>query len=150
MYPDIADQVKKKLIQQKNIKFKKGERKLDKMQKKWFDDLKMKKQKRLSCVTGEDQLIQLQDIKLSRQQQEVRYIHETGMIFFNWDSHHAWLNSQSKQWSYKKMKHKKIKTYRKSLQKQPTVKALTSLLMITGFRMKACSTKRIIFAKACS
>ena len=37
------------------------------MQKKWFDDLKMKKQKRLSCVTGEDQLIQLQDIKLSRQ-----------------------------------------------------------------------------------
>ena len=35
--------------------------------------------------------------------------------FFNWDSHHAWLNSHSKQWSYKKMKHKKTKAYRKSL-----------------------------------
>ena len=35
--------------------------------------------------------------------------------FFNWDSFHARLNSHYKTWSYKKKKHKKIKTYRKSV-----------------------------------
>ena len=39
------------------------------------------------------------------------------LIFFNWDSLHAPLNSHYKAWSYKKKKHKKIKTYKKSLYK---------------------------------
>ena len=34
-------------------------------------------------------------------------------FFFNWDSLHARLNSHYEAWSYKKKKHKKIKTYRK-------------------------------------
>ena len=42
--------------------------------------------------------------------------------FFNWDSLHARLNSHCKAWSYKKKKHKKIKAYRKSVQKEPIVK----------------------------
>ena len=36
-------------------------------------------------------------------------------FFFNWDSLHARLSSHYKAWSYKKKKHKKIKSYRKSL-----------------------------------
>ena len=43
-------------------------------------------------------------------------------VFCNWDSLHARLNSHYKAWSYKKKKHKKIKAYRKSVQKKPTVK----------------------------
>ena len=43
-------------------------------------------------------------------------------LFFNWDSLHARLNSHYEAWSYKKKKHKKIKAYRKSAQKEPTVK----------------------------
>ena len=42
-------------------------------------------------------------------------------IFLNWDSIHERLNSHCKAWSYKKKKHKRIKAYRKSLQKEPTV-----------------------------
>ena len=42
-------------------------------------------------------------------------------IFFNWDSLHVRLNSHCKAWSYKKKKHKKIKAYRKSLQKEHAV-----------------------------
>ena len=34
-------------------------------------------------------------------------------IFFNWDSLHARLNSHYEVWTYKKMKRKKIKAYRK-------------------------------------
>ena len=40
---------------------------------------------------------------------------------FNWDSLHARLNSH-KAWNYKKKKHKKIRAYRKSVWKEPTVK----------------------------
>ena len=36
-------------------------------------------------------------------------------FFFNWDSLHARLNSHYKAWNYKKKKHKKIKTYMKSV-----------------------------------
>ena len=36
---------------------------------------------------------------------------------FNWDSLHARLNSHYKAWTYKKKKHKKINTYRKSVLK---------------------------------
>ena len=37
------------------------------------------------------------------------------IIFFNWDSPHQRLNSHYKAWSYKKKKHKKITSYRKSV-----------------------------------
>ena len=36
-------------------------------------------------------------------------------IFFNWYSLHARLSSHYEAWSYKKRKHKKVKTYRKSI-----------------------------------
>ena len=42
-------------------------------------------------------------------------------IFLNWDSLHERLNSHCKAWSYKKKKRKRIKAYRKSLQKEPIV-----------------------------
>ena len=37
------------------------------------------------------------------------------MIFFNWYSLHARLNSHYEAWSYKKKKLKKVKAYRKSI-----------------------------------
>ena len=49
-------------------------------------------------------------------------------FFFNWDSLHARLNSHDKAWSYKKKKYKKIKAYRKSIQKEPTVKRCLLIL----------------------
>ena len=36
-------------------------------------------------------------------------------FFFNWDSLHARLNSHYEAWSYKKKKHKKVQTYKKSV-----------------------------------
>ena len=53
------------------------------------------------------------------------------VLFFNWDSLHARLNSPYKAWCYKKKKHKKIKAYRKSLQKEPTV---NRCLLILGLK----------------
>ena len=55
-------------------------------------------------------------------------------FFFNWDSLHARLNSHCKTWSYKKKKHKKIKAYRKSLQKEPTVKRCLLILDLKSFK----------------
>ena len=45
----------------------------------------------------------------------------TYVIVFYWISLHARLNRHCKAWSYKKKEHKKIKTYRKSLYKEPKV-----------------------------
>ena len=42
-------------------------------------------------------------------------------IIFSWGSLYVRLNSHCKAWSYKKKKHKKIKAYGKSLQKEPTI-----------------------------
>ena len=42
-------------------------------------------------------------------------------IFFSWDSVYA--SHYEAWWSYKEKKHKKVKTYRKSVQKEPAVKA---------------------------
>ena len=53
---------------------------------------------------------------------------KNGPIFFKWNAPHARLNSYYKAWSYKKKKHKKVKTYRKSTQKQPTVKRCLLIL----------------------
>ena len=49
-------------------------------------------------------------------------------VFFNWDLLHARLNSHYKEWSYKKKEHIKIEKYRKSVQKEPTVKRCLSIL----------------------
>ena len=43
----------------------------------------------------------------------------------NLDSLHARLNSHYKEWSYKKKKHKRIKTHRKSGYKEPTLKKMS-------------------------
>ena len=56
------------------------------------------------------------------------------MDFFNWDSLQARLNSHYRAWSYKKKKHKKIKAYRKSLQKEPTVNKSLLILDLKPFR----------------
>ena len=49
-------------------------------------------------------------------------------FFFNCDSLHSRLNSHYEAWSYKKKKHIKIKTYRKSVWKEPTVKRCLLIL----------------------
>ena len=51
-----------------------------------------------------------------------------GVFFFNWDLPHARLNSHFEVWSYKKNKQKKITGYRKSVQKEPTVKRCLLIL----------------------
>ena len=56
-------------------------------------------------------------------------------LFFNWDSLHARLNSHYKAWSYKKKGHKKIKAYRKSLYKEPTVNKCLLILDLKPFRL---------------
>ena len=56
------------------------------------------------------------------------------LFFFNWDSLHARLNSQYKAWSYKKKKQIKIKAYRKSLQREPTVNRCLLILDLKSFR----------------
>ena len=48
--------------------------------------------------------------------------------FLNCDSLHARLNSHNEAWSYKKKKHKNITAYRKSVQKEPTVKRCLLIL----------------------
>ena len=68
--------------------------------------------------------------KISMKKSEVRF------FFFNCDSLHASLNSHYKAWSYKKKKHKKIKAYRKSVQKEPTVKRCLLILDLKPFRPK--------------
>ena len=59
---------------------------------------------------------------------------EANKIFFIWDSLHARLNSHYEGWSYKKKKHKKIKSYRKSVYKDPTVKTCLLLLDLKPLR----------------
>ena len=49
-------------------------------------------------------------------------------FFLNWYSLHARLNSHYEAWSYKKRKHKKVKAYRKSIKKEPTVKRYLLIL----------------------
>ena len=55
-------------------------------------------------------------------------------IFFNWYSLHARLSSHYEAWSYKKKKHKKVKTYRKSIQKEPTVNRCLLILDLKPLR----------------
>ena len=50
------------------------------------------------------------------------------IFFLDWDSLHARLNSHYEVWSYKKKKHKKVKAYRKSVKKEPTVKRYLLIL----------------------
>ena len=48
---------------------------------------------------------------------------------------HARLNSHYEAWSYKKKKHKKIKAYGKSVQKEPTVKRCLLILHLKPLRL---------------
>ena len=54
--------------------------------------------------------------------------------FLNWDSLHAKLNSQYEAWNYKKKKYKKIKAYRISVQKEPTIKWCPLILDLKALR----------------
>ena len=56
-------------------------------------------------------------------------------LFFNWNSLHARLNSKYEAWSYKKNEHKKIKSYRKYVKKELTVKRCLSVLNLKPFRL---------------
>ena len=58
----------------------------------------------------------------------------SNVIFLNWDSLYARLNSHYKAWSYKKNKYKKIKTYKKSVWKEPTVKRCLLIPDLKPFR----------------
>ena len=55
-------------------------------------------------------------------------------FFINSDSLYARLNSHYQAWSYMKKKHKKIKAYRKSLYKEPTVNRCLLILDLKPFR----------------
>ena len=52
----------------------------------------------------------------------VATIYPLKIAFFNWDSLQARLNSHYEPWSYREKKHIKVKEYRKSVYKEPTVK----------------------------
>ena len=54
--------------------------------------------------------------------------------FFNWDSLHARLTSLYKAWDYKKKKHKKMKGYMKSPQKESTDNRCLLTLDLKSFR----------------
>ena len=56
-------------------------------------------------------------------------------VFFNWGPLHARPNSHYKEWSYRKKKQKKIKVYRKSLYKEPTVNRRLLILDLKSFRL---------------
>ena len=56
-------------------------------------------------------------------------------LFFNWNSLHARLNCKYEAWSYKKNEHKKIKSYRKYVKKELTVKRCLSVLNLKPFRL---------------
>ena len=58
------------------------------------------------------------------------------LFSFNWNSLHARLNNHYKAYSYKKKKHKKIKTQRKSVQKI-IVKRCLLILVLKPFRSQA-------------
>ena len=55
-------------------------------------------------------------------------------IYIDCDSLLARPNSHCKAWTYKKKKHKKIKAYWKSLQKEPTVNRVLLILDLKPFR----------------
>ena len=57
-------------------------------------------------------------------------------FFFNCDSLYARLNSHYEAWSYKKKKHKKITTYRKSVQKESAVKTCLLILDLKPLRLQ--------------
>ena len=55
-------------------------------------------------------------------------------FFFNWYSLHARLSSHYEAWNYKEKKHKKVKAYRKSNYKEPTVKRYLLILDLKPLR----------------
>ena len=59
---------------------------------------------------------------------ESTFWHLDWIFFFNWDSLHAKVNTHYEAWNYKKKKHKKIKAYMKSLEKELKVKRCLLIL----------------------
>ena len=59
-----------------------------------------------------------------------------GSILFNWYSLHARLKSHYEGWRHKIKKHKKIKAYGKSVQKESTVQRCILILDLKPFRSK--------------
>ena len=55
-------------------------------------------------------------------------------FLFNWDSPNARLNSHYEAWSYKKKSTKKTTGYRKSVEKEPTVKRCLLILNLKPLR----------------
>ena len=65
------------------------------------------------------------------------YAHENGFFFFfffDWDSLQTRLNSHYEAWSYKKRRRQKNTRYRKSIQKEPTVKRCLLILNLKPLR----------------
>ena len=58
------------------------------------------------------------------------------LFIVNWDSLHVRLNSHYEARSYKKKKHKKVKAYRKSVWKEPTVKRFPLILELMLLKSK--------------
>ena len=66
----------------------------------------------------------------------LKRVQNTGpVVFLKWDSLHTVLNSHYIAWSYKKKKHKKIKGYRKSLNKKPPVNKGLLILDLKPFTL---------------
>ena len=74
------------------------------------------------------------NIQLSFLYREKKIIKAILLLFFNWDSLHVGLSSHYEAWSYKKKKHKKIKVYQKSAQKESTVKRCLLILDLKPLR----------------
>ena len=78
---------------------------------------------------------ELQQHQRDNHERDADFCHFCFLFFkFNWHSLHARLNSHYEAWSYKKKKHKKITAYRKSVQKEPTVKRCLLILDLKQLR----------------
>ena len=60
--------------------------------------------------------------------------HSAWHLFFNWDLLPVRLNRHYEAWSYKKTNYRKLKVYRKSVQKEPTVKRCLLILDLKQLR----------------
>ena len=69
------------------------------------------------------------------------------LLFFNWNPLHPRLNSHCEAWSYKKKKHKKITAYRKSVQKEPTVKRCQLILDLKPLKIIGQRTRKAFYGQ---
>ena len=89
-----------------------------------------------SFRSWDNQILTFHDVMTSSSAQawNTKRVLLNNFFFFNLDSFHARLNSRYKAWSYKKKEHKRIKAYRKSGLKEPTVKRCLLILDFKLFR----------------